>query len=86
MATHWAIDLGTSNTTVCEDRSGRPHVVNLPELAKVEPVTQTPVIPSVLCVMDDRAQSLLIGQEAVTYNWDGQAAGFIESHSKSAWR
>ena len=34
MPTHWAIDLGTSNTTICEDRSGRPHVVNLPDLAK----------------------------------------------------
>ncbi|MEE8148483.1 MAG: Hsp70 family protein [Longimicrobiales bacterium] len=82
MATHWAIDLGTSNTTVCEDRSGRPHVVNLPELVKVEPVTQTPVIPSVLCIMDDTAQSVLIGQEAVTYNWDGQAAGFIHGFKR----
>ncbi len=82
MATHWAIDLGTSNTTVCEDRSGRPHVIHLPELAKVEPVTQTPVIPSVLCVMDDTAQSVLIGQEAVTYNWDGQAAGFIHGFKR----
>ncbi len=52
MATHWAIDLGTSNTTICEDRSGRAHVVNLPELAKLEPVTQTPVMPSCVCVMD----------------------------------
>ena len=46
MTIHWAIDLGTSNTVVCEDRSGRPHVVNLPELVKLEPVTQTPVVPS----------------------------------------
>ena len=77
MTTHWAIDLGTSNTTVCEDRSGRPHVVNLPPLAREEPITQTPVIPSVVCVMDDGAATVLIGQEAVTYNWDGQAPGFV---------
>ena len=40
MTTHWAIDLGTSNTTICEDRSGRPHIVNIPDLAKLEPVTK----------------------------------------------
>ncbi|MYI65853.1 MAG: hypothetical protein F4107_07955, partial [Gemmatimonadetes bacterium] len=68
MATHWAIDLGTSNTTICEDRSGRPHVVNLPELAKLEPLTQTPVMPSCVCVMDAAGEDILIGQKAVTYN------------------
>ena len=57
MPTHWAIDLGTSNTTICEDRSGRPHVVNLPDLAKLEPVTQTPVMPSCVCVMDTSAEA-----------------------------
>ncbi len=76
MATHWAIDLGTSNTTICEDRSGRAHVVNLPELAKMEPLTQTPVMPSCVCVMDRNGEDVLIGQEAVTYNWDGRATGF----------
>lgn len=86
MTTHWAIDLGTSNTTVCEDRSGRPHVVNLPGLAKLEPITQTPVIPSVVCVMDDVGRSVLIGQSAVTYNWDGQAPGFVEGFKRHLGR
>ena len=82
MATHWAIDLGTSNTTICEDRSGHPHVVNLPDLAKLEPLTQTPVMPSCVCVMDTRAEQVLIGQEAVTYNWDGRAAGFARGFKR----
>ena len=82
MATHWAIDLGTSNTTICEDRSGRPHIVNLPDLAKIEPVTQTPVMPSCVCVMDSGAEQVLIGQEAVTYNWDGQATGFARGFKR----
>ena len=82
MATHWAIDLGTSNTTICEDRSGRPHVVNLPGLAKLEPVTQTPVLPSCVCVMDQDGDKVLIGQEAVTYNWDGRAAGFARGFKR----
>ncbi len=82
MATHWAIDLGTSNTTICEDRSGHPHVVNLPDLAKLEPLTQTPVMPSCVCVMDTRAEQVLIGQEAVTYNWDGRATGFARGFKR----
>ena len=82
MATHWAIDLGTSNTTICEDRSGRAHVVNLPELAKLEPVTQTPVMPSCVCVMDSGGEEVLIGQQAVTYNWDGRATGFARGFKR----
>ena len=77
MTIHWAIDLGTSNTVVCEDRSGRPHVVNLPELVKLEPVTQTPVIPTCVCVMSADGKDVLIGQKAVEYNWDGKATGFV---------
>ena len=82
MTTHWAIDLGTSNTTVCEDRSGRPHIVNLPDLAKLEPITQTPLVPSCVCVMNEEGTDVLIGQEAVTYNWDGQATGFAKSFKR----
>jgi molecular chaperone DnaK len=82
MTTHWAIDLGTSNTTICEDRSGRPHIVNVPDLAKLEPVTQTPLVPSCVCVMNEEGTDVLIGQEAVTYNWDGQATGFAKSFKR----
>ena len=82
MPTHWAIDLGTSNTTICEDRSGRPHIVNLPDLAKIEPLTQTPVMPTCVCVMDSRSEQVLIGQEAVTYNWDGRATGFARGFKR----
>lgn len=76
MGIHWGIDLGTSNTTVCHDRGGEPHVVNLPDLAKVEPLTQTPVIPSCVCILDRRAERVLIGQQALDYNWDGRAPGW----------
>ena len=79
MTTHWAIDLGMPNTTVCEDRSGRPHIVNIPDLAKLEPVTQTPVMPSCVCVTNADGTDVPIGQEAVTYNWDGQDTGFAKS-------
>ncbi len=76
MPTHWAIDLGTSNTTICEDRSGRPRAVHAGPLARVVPLTQTPVVPSCVCVLDPAAKQVLIGQEAIQYNWDGQAPGF----------
>ena len=82
MPTHWAIDLGTSNTTICEDRSGSPHIVNLPELVKIEPLTQTPVITSCVCILDPDASTVLIGQEAINYNWDGQATGFARGFKR----
>ena len=82
MATHWAIDLGTANTTICEDRSGSPRVVNLPDLSVDEPITQTPLIPSAVCVLDDRAGTVLIGEKAVAYNWDGRAPGFVGSFKR----
>jgi molecular chaperone DnaK (HSP70) len=76
MPTHWSIDFGTSNTTICEDKAGEPHIVNLRDLAKEEPLTQTPVIPSAVCLLDARGEKTLIGQEAVNYNWDGAATGY----------
>ena len=82
MSTHWAIDLGTSNTTVCEDRSGRPHIVNLPDLVKIEPVTHTPMIATCVCVMNEDGSDVVIGHKAVTYNWDGQAEGFARSFKR----
>ena len=72
MAVHWAIDLGTSNTTVCEDNSGNPNVLHLDELARPEPVTMTPLIPSAICVLDENCRKVLIGQKALAYNWDGK--------------
>ncbi len=82
MPTHWAIDFGTSNTTVCEDHAGDPHIVNLRELAKEEPLTQTPVIPSAVCLLDAHGEKTLIGQEAVNYNWDGAATGFAQGFKR----
>lgn len=78
MTIHWGIDLGTSNTTICEDRSGEPRALNLPELARVEPLSQTPVVPSCVCVTDVARDAVLVGREAMEYNWDGRAPGWME--------
>jgi molecular chaperone DnaK (HSP70) len=78
LPTHWAFDFGTSNTTICEDHTGEPHIVNLQALAKEEPLTQTPVIPSAVCILDPHGGSVLIGQEAMGYNWDGASTGFAQ--------
>jgi molecular chaperone DnaK (HSP70) len=48
----------------------------LRDLAKEEPLTQTPVIPSAVCLLDARGEKVLIGQEAMNYNWDGAATGY----------
>jgi molecular chaperone DnaK (HSP70) len=73
---HWGIDVGQSNTTVCVDREGRPRVVRVPELAKEEPLTQTPVIPTCVSILDAEARRVLVGQAAVSYNWDGSSPGY----------
>jgi molecular chaperone DnaK (HSP70) len=76
MAVCWAIDLGTSNTTVCTNREGSVRTVHLPDIARTEPVTGTPLIPSAVCLLDAQGEQVLIGQKAIAYNWDGQASGF----------
>ncbi|MBT8335866.1 MAG: hypothetical protein KJO11_04625, partial [Gemmatimonadetes bacterium] len=76
MTIHWGLDLGTSNTTICDDRGGTPRVLHLPGLSRLEPLTQTPVVPSCVCVVDSGGDQVLIGQEAVDYNWDGRAQGW----------
>ena len=86
MTIHWGIDLGTSNTTICEDRTGNPRIVHLPGLVSLEPLTQTPVVPSCVCIMDDRAQTVLIGQAALDYNWDGRATGFATGFKRHLGR
>lgn len=82
MTIHWGIDLGTSNTTICEDRTGSPRIVHLPGLVNIEPLTQTPVVASCVCIMDDRARTVLIGQAALSYNWDGAAEGFASGFKR----
>lgn len=86
MTVHWGIDLGMSNTTVCEDRGGEPRIVNLPALAKMEPLTQTPVILSAVCILDRKADEVLIGQEALDYNWDGRAPGWAAGFKRHLGR
>lgn len=77
MAGHWAIDFGMSNTVVCTDIDGTLQTVELTDLVRPEPLTQTPLIPTAVCVLDHHFKRALIGQKAIAYNWDGQASGFI---------
>lgn len=83
---HWGIDFGTSNTTICEDRTGSPRIVHLPELTRLEPLTQTPVVPSCVCILDAGGERVLIGQEARTYNWDGTAEGWAAGFKRHLGR
>ena len=39
-------------------------------------------MPSCVCVMDGDGEEVLIGQAAVTYNWDGQATGFARGFKR----
>jgi molecular chaperone DnaK (HSP70) len=86
MTTHVGLDLGTSNTTICDDRGGTPRVLHLPGLSRLEPLTQTPVVPSCVCIVDGAGEQILIGQEAVDYNWDGRARGWAAGFKRALGR
>ncbi|MCS6862636.1 MAG: hypothetical protein NZT92_20215 [Abditibacteriales bacterium] len=51
-------------------------------MAKEEPLTQTPVIPSAVGLLDACGEKAHIGQEAVNYNWDGAATGYAPSFKR----
>lgn len=63
METHWAIDLGTTNTLIAKWVGTHATTVALEELVDYEPAWHTPLIPSVIYFQDvDRA---IIGRPAI---------------------
>ncbi len=52
METHWAIDLGTTNTLLAKWAGTHAVTVALDELVEYEPAWQTPLIPSVIYFQD----------------------------------
>jgi molecular chaperone DnaK (HSP70) len=63
METHWAIDLGTTNTLLAKWVGTHAVTVALDELAEYEPAWQTPLIPSVIYFQD--AGRGIIGRPAL---------------------
>lgn len=64
METHWAIDLGTTNTLIAKWVGTHASTVALEELADYEPAWRTPLIPSVIYFQD--GQRAIIGRPALS--------------------
>lgn len=63
METHWAIDLGTTNTLIAKWVGTHAVTVALEELVDYEPAWQTPLIPSVIYFQD--GNRAIIGRPAL---------------------
>src|SRR5438876_12330906 len=64
METHWAIDLGTTNTLISKWVGTHASTVALEELVDYEPAWHTPLIPSVIYFQD--AGRAIIGRPALS--------------------
>lgn len=63
METHWAIDLGTTNTLIAKWVGTHAVTIALEDLVDYEPAWQTPLIPSVIFFQD--TQRAIIGKPAL---------------------
>lgn len=52
MQTHWAIDLGTTNTVVARWQGTHAETIHLEQVGELEPTWQTPLVPSVVFFED----------------------------------
>jgi molecular chaperone DnaK (HSP70) len=52
MQTHWAIDLGTTNTVVARWQGTHAETIHLENVGELEPTWQTPLVPSVVFFED----------------------------------
>jgi molecular chaperone DnaK (HSP70) len=89
MPTEWAIDFGTTNTVVAVAEAGNVRVVALPELGRQQPSEQPTLVPSAIYIEEVEARRFfllrqevlrpLIGQPALTRNFDGRSPAFRQS-------
>lgn len=64
METHWAIDMGTTNTLIAKWVGTHAVTVALEELADYEPAWRTPLIPSAIYFQDEKRA--IIGRPALS--------------------
>jgi len=92
MADQWAIDLGTTNTVVAMAEGGSVRTLNLPELGRVLPTEQSPLIPSAVHITEElerflwlfhrKRNRIFIGQQALSRNYDGRSPAFAQSFKR----
>ncbi|HEV2471440.1 MAG TPA: hypothetical protein VGS41_02165, partial [Chthonomonadales bacterium] len=64
METHWAIDLGTTNTLIAKWVGTHAVTVALEELVDYEPAWNTPLVPSVVYFQD--SSRAIVGRPALS--------------------
>ncbi|HEY3281866.1 MAG TPA: Hsp70 family protein [Armatimonadota bacterium] len=92
MPSHWALDLGTTNSVAAQARGGSVTLVQLPGLSRVQPSDQAYLIPSALSVFETtqpwlyffrrRHRQVFAGQRALDQNLDGQQPNFAEDFKR----
>jgi molecular chaperone DnaK (HSP70) len=92
MPIRWAIDLGTTNTVVASEEEGSVRTLTLPDLGRTLPVEQSPLIPSAVHVYETndrflwffrrRQRHVLIGQQALSRNYDGRSPAFAQGFKR----
>lgn len=89
MPEQWAVDLGTTNSVVALAEDGSVRVVHLPNLGRTLPTDQSPLVPSAVHITEEwqrflyffrrRVRKVLIGQQALSRNFDGRSPAFAQS-------
>jgi molecular chaperone DnaK (HSP70) len=88
MPVRWAIDLGTTNTVVAMEEGGSVRAIDLPQIGRMLPVEQSPLIPSAVHIYEiprrwlffkRMVRQVLVGQQALSRNFDGRSPAFAQS-------
>lgn len=92
MPIQWAIDFGNTNSVVAAAENSDVRVITLPELGRVLPTDQNPLIPSAihlsevkkkfLWIFERRVQEAAIGQRALDRNYDGRSPSYAQSFKR----
>jgi len=61
--THWAIDLGTTNSLIARWVGTHAETVRLDEICELDPAWNTPLVPSIVCFQDENRA--FIGKQAI---------------------
>jgi molecular chaperone DnaK (HSP70) len=84
--THWAVDLGTTNTVVARWLGTHAETVHLEEVADVEPAWQTPLVPSTIFFEDTNkgyiGKKALAAEEVMRATYAGRLTPFARTFKR----
>src|SRR5438132_7834248 len=90
MQTHWAIDLGTTNTLIARWTGTHAETVDLDSITECEPAWQTPLIPSVIFFEDTNrgyiGKQALAADEVMRQTFAGRLTPVARSFKRTLGR